>query len=379
MATLVARPGDPQALKAAAAAAAAGVELTVVAPANAGKIVPEGSAPAFGSNDLLLVLPSGATLGEPNAMARHLAASLHSSADLSAECWLEWEEVVLRPAVYSGDADALRAALQRLPAGGALLSGGPGLGVADVAVFATLHAAALLQRALTPAAEAYMAAAGAQPAIAAGMEAVAQGKPADAAAAAAAADAAAFAAARPKLPLPGRRNLLITSALPYVNNVPHLGNIIGCVLSADVYARFSRARGHNCIYVCGTDEYGTATETKALEEGLTCQQICDKYHAVHAAIYQWFGISFDQFGRTPSRAQTAIGQEMFMQLHAKGRLVEQTIEQLYSEPLQKFLADRFVVGTCPKCRYEVRRGATRVLNAAHVHGPPRPPAWLHAW
>jgi len=67
----------------------------------------------------------------------------------------------------------------------------------------------------------------------------------------------------------GRRNILITSALPYVNNVPHLGNIIGCVLSADVYARFARLMGYNTIYVCGTDEYGTATETKAIEEGLT--------------------------------------------------------------------------------------------------------------
>lgn len=72
-----------------------------------------------------------------------------------------------------------------------------------------------------------------------------------------------------KVPIKGQRNLLITSALPYVNNVPHLGNIIGCVLSGDVYARFARLRGHNCIYICGTDEYGTATEAKALKEGLT--------------------------------------------------------------------------------------------------------------
>jgi methionyl-tRNA synthetase len=74
----------------------------------------------------------------------------------------------------------------------------------------------------------------------------------------------------------GKRNILITSALPYVNNVPHLGNIIGCVLSADVYARYARARGWNALYVCGTDEYGTATETKALEEGLSPRAICDK-------------------------------------------------------------------------------------------------------
>jgi methionyl-tRNA synthetase len=78
------------------------------------------------------------------------------------------------------------------------------------------------------------------------------------------------------LPVEGRRNVLVTSALPYVNNVPHLGNIIGCVLSADVFARYCRLRGHNVLYVCGTDEYGTATETKALEEGCSPREICDK-------------------------------------------------------------------------------------------------------
>jgi methionyl-tRNA synthetase len=110
-----------------------------------------------------------------------------------------------------------------------------------------------------------------------------------------------LALSRPKVPIKGARNVLITSALPYVNNVPHLGNIIGCVLSADVYSRYCRARGYNSIYVCGTDEYGTATETKALEEGLTCQEICDKYHLIHKATYDWFDISFDKFGRSPTR------------------------------------------------------------------------------
>ena len=113
--------------------------------------------------------------------------------------------------------------------------------------------------------------------------------------------AAAARAQQPKVPRKGAKNVLITSALPYVNNVPHLGNIIGCVLSADVYSRFCRARGYNSIYICGTDEYGTATETKALEEGSTCQEICDKYHAIHKQIYDWFDIEFDKFGRTPTR------------------------------------------------------------------------------
>jgi methionyl-tRNA synthetase len=86
---------------------------------------------------------------------------------------------------------------------------------------------------------------------------------------------------------------LITSALPYVNNVPHLGNIIGCVLSADVFARYARLAGHNAIYICGTDEYGTATETKAMMEGKTCQQICDHYFEIHKKIYDWFDCDFD--------------------------------------------------------------------------------------
>ena len=90
----------------------------------------------------------------------------------------------------------------------------------------------------------------------------------------------------------------MTSALPYVNNVPHLGNIIGSTLSADVYARYCRQRGINTIYMCGTDEYGTATETKAAEEKLTPRQICDKFFIQHAAIYDWFDIAFDYFGRT---------------------------------------------------------------------------------
>lgn len=100
------------------------------------------------------------------------------------------------------------------------------------------------------------------------------------------------------LPQPNKRNVLITSALPYVNNIPHLGNIIGCVLSADIFARYCRLAGYNTLYIAGTDEYGTATETKALTENLTPQQICDKYFEIHNNIYRWFGIGFDYFGRT---------------------------------------------------------------------------------
>ncbi|EGW31097.1 uncharacterized protein SPAPADRAFT_142477 [Spathaspora passalidarum NRRL Y-27907] len=157
-------------------------------------------------------------------------------------------------------------------------------------------------------------------------------------------------------PKEGERNILVTSALPYVNNVPHLGNIIGSVLSADIYARYAKNRNYNCLYVCGTDEYGTATETKALEEKVTPQQLCDKYHAIHKSVYDWFDIGFDYFGRTTTQAQTDIAQDIFLKLHKGGFLEEKTTEQLYCQEHKAFLADRFVEGTCPKCAYEDARG-----------------------
>ncbi|XP_069509690.1 methionine--tRNA ligase, cytoplasmic isoform X2 [Ambystoma mexicanum] len=178
----------------------------------------------------------------------------------------------------------------------------------------------------------------------------------------------------PILPLDNERNILITSALPYVNNVPHLGNIIGCVLSADVFARYCRLRNWNTLFVCGTDEYGTATETKAMEEGTTPQKICDKYAAIHTQIYQWFGISFDYFGRTTTPHQTVIAQDIFNRLLERGFLLSDTVEQLCCEKCQKFLADRFVEGTCPFCNYEEARGdqcdkCGKLINAVELKKP----------
>lgn len=158
------------------------------------------------------------------------------------------------------------------------------------------------------------------------------------------------------LPKDGQRNILITSALPYVNNVPHLGNIVGSVLSADIYARYAKQRGYNTLFVCGTDEYGTATETKALEEKVTPEALCTKYHAIHKAVYDWFQIGFDYFGRTTTEKQTEIAQHIFLELNKNGFLEEQATEQLYCPVHNGFLADRFVEGTCPKCGYEDARG-----------------------
>ncbi|XP_073133422.1 probable methionine--tRNA ligase [Henckelia pumila] len=190
------------------------------------------------------------------------------------------------------------------------------------------------------------------------------------------ATAAAAAAAAAKLPLPGKRNVLITSALPYVNNVPHLGNIIGCVLSADVFARYCRIRGYNTLYICGTDEYGTATETKAMEEGCSPKEICDKYHFIHKAVYEWFDINFDEFGRTSSPQQTEVCQEIFKKLLENNWLSENTMQQLYCETCKKFLADRLVEGGCPtpSCGYESARGdqcekCGKLLNPTELLDP----------
>ncbi len=153
-----------------------------------------------------------------------------------------------------------------------------------------------------------------------------------------------------------KKKKLITSALPYVNNVPHLGNIIGSVLSADVYARFCRARGYGTLYVCGTDEYGTATENRAREEGLTPRVICDKYNKIHSEIYSFFNIKFDIFGRTSTDKQREVSHLIFKALEKNNYISEHSSNRTYCDYDKMFLADRYVEGTCPKCDYEDARG-----------------------
>jgi len=148
---------------------------------------------------------------------------------------------------------------------------------------------------------------------------------------------------------------LITSALPYVNNVPHLGNLIQ-VLSADVFARWCRLYGYETLYICGTDEYGTATETRAMEEGISPKELCDRYHKVHKEIYDWFEISFDHFGRTSAPVHTKITQDLFLDNEKAGFIIEEESQQIYCPDKDMFLADRFVRGTCPHCGYKEARG-----------------------
>ncbi|KAH9945396.1 methionyl-tRNA synthetase [Epithele typhae] len=185
------------------------------------------------------------------------------------------------------------------------------------------------------------------------------------------------------LPVDGESNVLITSALPYCNNVPHLGNIIGSTLSADVFARMAAesashdrpgTRNRRTLYICGTDEYGTATETQALKEKLTPRELCDKYNAMHAETYKWFELSFDHFGRTSTPLHTEISQGMYLNLAKNNYLERLEKEQTYCEGCNKFLADRFVEGTCPHCNSDDARGdqcdvCGRTLDAVELINP----------
>ena len=154
-----------------------------------------------------------------------------------------------------------------------------------------------------------------------------------------------------------KQKILITSALPYVNNVPHLGNLIGCVLSADVYARFQRLYGNDVLFVCGTDDYGTASEIKARESKVTCPKLCQKYHDEHKKIYDWFNINFDVFGKTSTPnpkanikwTHTQICHSIFQDLVSNDYVMEKEIEQLYCTEIESFVADRYIKGQCPKC------------------------------
>ena len=148
---------------------------------------------------------------------------------------------------------------------------------------------------------------------------------------------------------------LITSALPYVNNIPHLGNLIQ-MLSGDVFARFCRNKGYDTLYICGTDEYGTATETKAIEEKKTPRELCDYYYQEHTKIYDWFHINFDKFGRTSNEQCTEITQALFNDLDKAGYIKEHVNQQLFCPKCNMYLADRYVDGTCPKCGSTKARG-----------------------
>ena len=148
------------------------------------------------------------------------------------------------------------------------------------------------------------------------------------------------------------KKYLITSALPYVNNNLHIGHLVGCWLPSDVYARFCRARGRDVLYICGTDEHGTTSEIAAAKENMTVEEYVDKYRALHEQSVRDFNLSFDLYGRTHTEKQEKLIQDLFLRLEELGMISERVSLQPYSVKEEKFLADRFVVGTCPRCGYE---------------------------
>lgn len=149
---------------------------------------------------------------------------------------------------------------------------------------------------------------------------------------------------------------LITAGLPYINGVKHLGNLVGSMLPADVYARFLRQEGQEVLYICGTDEHGVPAELAAQEAGQPVRDFCDAQHAVQADIYRRFGLSFDYFGRTSAPSQHALTQEVFRQLDAAGYIERRSTNLVYSVDDGRYLPDRYVIGTCPRCGYDAARG-----------------------
>ena len=168
--------------------------------------------------------------------------------------------------------------------------------------------------------------------------------------------------------------ILITSALPYINGIKHLGNLVGSMLPADVFARFNRALGRDTLYICATDEHGTPAELAALEAGQDVRTYCTEQHAIQKDIGERFGLSWDYFGRSSNRPNHELTQAFARALWKNGHLEVRLTKQVYSNADKRFLPDRYVIGTCPHCGYERARGdqcenCTRVLDPADLISP----------
>jgi methionyl-tRNA synthetase len=141
----------------------------------------------------------------------------------------------------------------------------------------------------------------------------------------------------------------ITAALPYANGPLHLGHVAGVYLPADIFVRFLRMNQHDVAFICGSDEHGAAITLRAKKEGISPQEIVDKYHALIRDSFKQFNIAFDIFHRTSAAIHHQTSQEFFLKLHEKGKFTEETSEQYFDEEYQQFLADRYITGECPKC------------------------------
>jgi methionyl-tRNA synthetase len=148
----------------------------------------------------------------------------------------------------------------------------------------------------------------------------------------------------------------ITAALPYTNGPVHIGHLAGVYVPADIYARYLRQKGKDVLYICGSDEHGVPITIKAKKEGVSPQDVVDKYHAIIKKSFADFGISFDNYSRTSAKVHHDTASDFFKKLYEDGKFIEETREQLYDAEAEQFLADRFVIGTCPKCGNEESYG-----------------------
>lgn len=144
----------------------------------------------------------------------------------------------------------------------------------------------------------------------------------------------------------------VTAALPYANGPKHIGHLAGAYIPADLYARYLRLSGKDVVFVCGSDEHGTAIPNQAIKEGTTPQAIIDKYHTLNKESFEKLGISFDIYHRTSAPIHHQTAQDFFKVLDAKQVFTIATSEQYFDDKAQTFLADRYIVGTCPKCGFD---------------------------
>ena len=166
----------------------------------------------------------------------------------------------------------------------------------------------------------------------------------------------------------------ITAALPYTNGPIHIGHLAGVYVPADIYARYMRMKGEDVFFVCGSDEHGVAISIRAKREGKSPKELIDHYHNMIKSSFDDFGISFDHYGRTSDPIHHQTASDFFKTLYDNGDFIEETTEQLYDEEAEQFLADRFVVGTCPHCGHEEAYGdqcesCGRSLNATDLINP----------
>ena len=148
------------------------------------------------------------------------------------------------------------------------------------------------------------------------------------------------------------KRYLITSALPYANGPVHIGHLAGVYIPSDIYTRYLRLRGRDVVSVCGSDEHGVPITIKARKEGITPQQVVDRYHEIIKNAFEGLGIKFDIYSRTSSPTHRVTASDFFRKLYDEGKFIEQTTEQFYDEEAQTFLADRYIMGTCPHCQNE---------------------------